>query len=157
MWARVGTDDKGGISSVSVANPSVITTDAPHGLSSGQTVEITDVVTTPDINAQHVITVTGASTYTIPVNVTVVTDGVGNWRRILDVNDDVTNSNVELNLTGATDSDVIPLIMTKDLVVGEKINIMQSVSATGLGVGLVAKTPAGEPAIPSIIFTINRN
>jgi len=157
MWVRIGTDDKGGVSSVSVANPSVITTDDPHGLVNGQTVEISDVTTTPDINGQHVITVTGASTYTIPVNVTAVTDGVGNWRRVLDVNDDVINSNVELQISGASAADVIPLIITQDLVKGDKINIMQSVSTTTNGMGLIAKTPSGEPAIPSMIFTLNRN
>ncbi len=157
MWFRIGADDKGGITAVSVANPSQITTDAAHDLTTGQTVEITNVVTTPDINAQHVITVTGATTYTIPVNVTVVTDGVGDWRRILDVNDDVVNSNVELRISGSNDSDVIPLIITREMVVGEKINVMQSVSITTNGIGLVVINPAGEPRIPSIIFAINKN
>ena len=61
-----------GITSSSVANPSVITTTDPHGL-------ITDDYTTiaghsgstPDINASWQVTVTGASTFTISVNVTV--------------------------------------------------------------------------------------
>lgn len=157
MWARIGPDDKGGVTAVSVANPSQISTDAPHGLSTGQTVDLTDLNTTPDINGQQVVTVTGANTFTIPVNVTVVTDGVGNWRRILDVNDDLANSNVELKLTGATDSSVIPLIFTRDFAKGEKLNLMQSVETAGLGIGLVASTPAGEPAIPSIILVMNKN
>ena len=159
VFARVGTDDKGGVSSVSVANPSVITTDAPHGLSTGQTVEISDVVTTPDINAQHVITVISPTTFSIPVDVTVVTDGGGNWRRILDINDDATNSNAEKVLGSgvAVAADVLPLIMTKDYVKGEKINIMQSIDTTGEGAGLVAMTPSGEPAIPSIILAIIKN
>ena len=157
MWVRVGTDDKGTTTGVSVANPSEITTTDPHGLTTGQTVEITNTTVTPSINAQHVITVTGANTFTIPVNVTAVTDGVGDWRRILDINDDVADSNVEFNLSGNADSSVIPLVITRQYVKGEKINIMQSVTLTTNGVGLVAKTPAGEPAIPSIIFTINKN
>ncbi len=157
MWARIGPDDKGGITAVSVANPSQISTDAPHGLSTGQIVDLTGLITTPDINGQHIITVTGASTFTIPVDVTFVTDGIGNWRRILDINDDLVNSNVELMLTGAKDSSIIPLIFTRDFVKGEKLNLMQSVETAGLGIGLVASTPVGEPAIPSIIFTMNRN
>ena len=60
MWARIGSDDKGTTTSVSVANPSVIATTDPHGLTTGQTVEISNTTTTPDINGQHVITVTGA-------------------------------------------------------------------------------------------------
>lgn len=157
MWIRIGTDDKGGVIAITVQNPSQIVTDAAHGLSTGQTVEITNVGTTPDINGQHVVTVINPTTFSIPVNVTAVSDDIGDWRRILDVNDDLSNSNVELNLTGATDSSVIPVIVTKDLVKGEKVNIMQSVSATGFGVGLVAITPSGEPLIPSIIFAMNKN
>jgi len=157
MWLRIGDDDKGGVTAVSVANPSEITTDVAHGLTTGQTVEITNVGTTPDINAQHVITVTSSTTYTIPVNVTAFSDEDGNWRRILDVNDDLANSNVELRISGVNDADVIPLKVTKDLEVGKKINVMQSVSITTNGVGLVVLAPAGEPRIPSIILTINKD
>ena len=157
MWARIGSDDKGTTTSVSVANPSVIATTDPHGLTTGQTIEISDTTTTPDINAQHIIAVTGANTFTIPVDVTVVIDGVGDWRRILDINDDKPNSNVDLNLIGNEDSSVIPLIFTRDFTAGEKLNIMQSISDIGLGVGLVTSTPSGEPVIPSIIFTMNKN
>jgi len=157
MWFRIGTDDKDTIIDVSIANPSVILTRIAHGLTTGQTVDITNTTITPDINGQHVITVTSDTTYTIPVNVTAVTDTIGNWRRVLDINDDVANSNVELRISGSNDSDVIPLIITRDMVTGEKINIMQSISITGNGIGLIVKNPSGEPRIPSIIFAINKN
>jgi len=157
MWFRIGIDDKDTIIDVSIANPSVIRTRIAHGLTTGQTVDITNTTITPDINAQHIITVTSDTTYTIPVNVTSVTDTIGNWRRILDVNDDVANSNVELRISGSNDADVIPLIITRDMIVGEKINVMQSVSTTGNGIGLVVINPSGEPRIPSIIFAINKN
>jgi len=157
MWLRIGSDDKGGVSAVSVANPSQITTDAVHNLTNGQTVEILNVTTTPDINGQHIITVTGASTYTIPVNVTSVTDGIGDWRRILDINDDIEDSNVELRISGSNASDVIGLTWTQDISAGEKINVIQSVSITTNGIGIVASTPAGEADIPSIILTVNKN
>lgn len=59
------------ITSSSVANPSVITAAAAHGLVTGDTVLIAGHTSvTPDINGSHVVTVTGDTTFTIPVNVT---------------------------------------------------------------------------------------
>lgn len=61
-----------GITDSSVANPSVITTEEAHPFVSGDTVEIADHAdSTPDINGERVATVTGADTFTIPVNVSV--------------------------------------------------------------------------------------
>lgn len=60
------------ITTNSVANPTAITTDEPHGLSSGNKVYIVDNIgSTPSINGLQTVTVTGANTFTIPVNVTV--------------------------------------------------------------------------------------
>lgn len=60
------------ITSSSVANPTVITTATPHNLSTGDDVVIYGHSgSTPNINGVHTVTVTGASTFTIPVNVTV--------------------------------------------------------------------------------------
>lgn len=59
------------ITSSSVANPSVITTPVPHGLTTGESVVITGHVgSTPSINGEHTVTVVTATTFTIPVNVT---------------------------------------------------------------------------------------
>jgi len=63
----------------------------------------------------------------------------------------VSNSNVELTLS-SQEEDVIPLISTLRLEANEKIRVMGSVSNTGIK--LDAKTPSGEPIIPSIIFRI---
>ena len=58
------------ITSSSVANPTVITATS-HGLADGATVVIAGHTgSTPDINGQWRITVTGANTFTIPVSVT---------------------------------------------------------------------------------------
>lgn len=68
------------VASVSVANPSVITTSAPHNLGPNTTtipVTLAGFNTTPDINGVKLATITGASTFTIPVNVSVVTTGTG--------------------------------------------------------------------------------
>src|SRR5690349_5193666 len=60
------------ISSSSVANPSTITTSTAHGFSTGDTVVISGHTgSTPSINGQQTITVTDATHFTIPVNVTV--------------------------------------------------------------------------------------
>jgi len=66
------------IATSSIASPSVITTDAAHGLATGDTVRIADHITAvplAEVNADHVATVTADTTFTIPVNVT--TGGTG--------------------------------------------------------------------------------
>jgi putative tail protein len=61
-----------GISTSSVANPTVITTTAPHNYKTGDQVRITGHTgSTPSLNGVHAITVTGATTFTIPVSVSV--------------------------------------------------------------------------------------
>jgi hypothetical protein len=60
------------IVSSSVANPSVITTSVPHRLTTGESVVIAGHAgSTPAINGEQPVTVTGPTTFTIPVNVTV--------------------------------------------------------------------------------------
>lgn len=60
------------IVSSSVANPSVITTAKNHGLTTGDVVLIAGHSgSTPTINGSRVATVTGLTTFTIPLNVTV--------------------------------------------------------------------------------------
>ncbi len=64
------------ITSSSVANPSIITTTVPHGLTNGQKVLIAGHSgSTPSINAENVATVITTTTFSIPVNVT--TGGTG--------------------------------------------------------------------------------
>lgn len=60
------------ITSSSVANPSVITTAVPHNLTTGDTVLIAGHSgSTPTINGERTVTVISATTFSIPVNVTV--------------------------------------------------------------------------------------
>ena len=66
---------------------------------------------------------------------------------------DVPNSNIELSLA-SLEEDVIPLIATLKLNVNDKVRLVSSVSDTRIK--LDAQTPSGEPAIPSIIFTMYR-
>lgn len=64
------------ITSNSLANPTVVTTPVPHGLATGQVILISGVSTSsPTINGERTVTVTGANTFTVPVNVT--TAGTG--------------------------------------------------------------------------------
>lgn len=62
---------------IGTGNPALVTTKYPHGLATGATVRITDVIdVAPDISAMDLVaTVTGDATFTIPVNVT--TAGTG--------------------------------------------------------------------------------
>lgn len=59
------------IASISVANPTVITTETPHSLATGAAVVILGTTTTPTVNGTQTATVTGATTLTVPVNVTI--------------------------------------------------------------------------------------
>lgn len=60
------------ITSSSVANPTVITTSAPHGLTTGDVVVISGHSgSTPAVDGQYTVTVTSTTTFTVPVNVTV--------------------------------------------------------------------------------------
>ena len=60
------------ITSSSVADPTLITTTAAHGLVTGQVVTIASHAgSTPVINGTHVVTVVSTTTFNIPVNVTV--------------------------------------------------------------------------------------
>lgn len=60
------------ITTSSVANPTVITTSAAHGYTTGDAVRIKNHAgSTPNITGEWVITVTGTTTFTIPANVTV--------------------------------------------------------------------------------------
>lgn len=58
------------IASISAANPAVVTTTVPHSLTDGASAVIADTTTTPSVTGAQVITVTGPTTFTIPVNVT---------------------------------------------------------------------------------------
>ena len=66
---------------------------------------------------------------------------------------DIANTNVELILS-SNGEDVIPLIVSIRLDAGDVIRVNASVAHTGIE--LDAQTPANEPAIPSIIFTMYR-
>lgn len=65
------------ISSNTVANPSVVTSVA-HGLSTNDVVYFVGSNSTPTLNGSRTVTVTGADTFTVPVNVTVA-GTTGEW------------------------------------------------------------------------------
>jgi hypothetical protein len=72
----------GPISAVSVANPTIITS-VGHNIPNGSTITISGTSTTPSINNSYIITVITVNTFSISVNVTVVSIGIGAWTRIL--------------------------------------------------------------------------
>ncbi len=64
------------ITSNTIANPSVVTTPVPHGLTTGQVILIAGVATSsPTINGQQTVTVISSTTFSVPVNVTVAGTG----------------------------------------------------------------------------------
>lgn len=68
----------GNVVSTSAGNPTTITTDVPHTLTTGDLVYVNDTGSTPPISGVFTATVTGASTFTVPVTVTVPGTG-GYW------------------------------------------------------------------------------
>lgn len=63
--------DKVLIVSNTLANPTIITTTNAHGLTSGDIIQIFSSNSTPTINGERVVTVLSATTFSVPVNVTV--------------------------------------------------------------------------------------
>jgi len=64
------------ITSNSIANPTVVTTPVPHGLTTGDKILIAGVATSaPTINGERTVTVISPTTFSVPVNVT--TGGTG--------------------------------------------------------------------------------
>lgn len=74
------------IVSSSVANPTTITTSVPHGLTTGDKVVITGHTSTPSLNGEQTATVTGPTTLTVPVNVTVGGGAAGDLVRAMSTN-----------------------------------------------------------------------
>lgn len=64
----------GGIANASIANPTVITTSAPHGLQTGRRITISGN-SESEVNGNFEATVTGLSTFTIPVDLLAVGTG----------------------------------------------------------------------------------
>ncbi len=58
------------ITSISMANPTEITTSTPNNLITGESITISGSNSTPSINGVHVVTVIDSTHFTIPVNVT---------------------------------------------------------------------------------------
>lgn len=64
------------ITSNTLANPSVVTTPIPHGLTTGDIILISGVSTSsPTINGQRTVTVISSVSFSVPVNVTVAGTG----------------------------------------------------------------------------------
>lgn len=61
----------GEVSLISVANPTVVTCESAHGLVTGRTVKIHGSDSTPSIDGDRVVTVLSATTFSVPVNVTI--------------------------------------------------------------------------------------
>lgn len=76
---RQTAPSSGTVTAISVANPTHITTGAPHGLTSGQTVTIAGTNTSATTVGSFVVTVLDTTHFTIPVNVASVTGGTGTW------------------------------------------------------------------------------
>lgn len=82
------------ITSISVANPTLITTSSPHGLNNTSTIVITNSNSTPSVDGLHTVTVISPTTFTIPVHVTVAGTR-GSWSTTQDTT--VSTNDVNIN------------------------------------------------------------
>jgi hypothetical protein len=73
----------GAITSIAIGSPGIVTS-LNHGLVSGQRINIAGTSTTPATTGNQVVTVLSENTFSIPVNVTVVTGGSGTWNLVVD-------------------------------------------------------------------------
>lgn len=75
-WPRIGMYDGNGnsldfaITSITVANPTIVTTVRPHGRTTGDMVFITGSDSTPSLDGARTVTVISATEFSVPVNVT---------------------------------------------------------------------------------------
>jgi len=58
------------ITSISAANPAIVTTTVPHSLTTGTTYTIIGTTTTPTVNGSQAVTVLSPTTFSVGVNVT---------------------------------------------------------------------------------------
>lgn len=76
-WPRLGMFDQNGnsldftVTGISIASPTVITTDRPHGRITGDVVVFINSNSTPSIDGARTVTVLSTTTFSIPVAVTI--------------------------------------------------------------------------------------
>ncbi len=134
----------GAITSNSIANPTVVTTTLPHNLVTGDVVMIEGVVSSnPTINGERTVTVTGASTFTVPVNVTVAGTG-GTFRKLTQ-----TNGYVDLHVTALTLGGFTNIVVTP-------LHSADNVSFSTLGSAFTAVTAAGVAERVTVAGAIQR-
>lgn len=134
------------ISTSSAANPTTITTTAPHGFTTGQRIYITGHLVATSLNLSglpgYIITVTGASTFTIPVNSVGGNSGIAGNARIFTyavANTGSTSDSGTLqgNFDGNTDATGYPCL--------DQAGRGKGGLLAGDGPGFTAVTPAGYP------------
>lgn len=69
-------------------------------------------------------------------------------------NVDIPDSNTRAHLTTTDDSVVLVTQAIVSFAVNDTLKIYQSINVTGKGAGLLHSSPAGEPEIPSMIFSM---
>jgi len=112
------------ITAISATNPTEITS-AGHGLISGETVYIYNTDSTPAIQGEYEVTVTGINTFTIPIDVTVAgTTGI--WYKTTVFSDNEESSN-RLFYSKVNQPEAVPLVNFIDI--GPKDKSIQRILA----------------------------
>lgn len=108
------------ITSITVANPTVVTTTNPHGLINGDQIFISGSNSTPIINGIYTVTVLSTVTFSIPVNVTVVGTSAA-WSKLSDVA--VSSNEIKPNrvyYSKVSQPEAVPLLNYLDIAAEDK-------------------------------------
>ena len=94
------------ISTISVNNPTIITTSTPHNLFTGRKIAVTGSNSNPLIDDIYTVTVTGASTFTIPIDIV----GAGTAGTVLSDDEDYDDIKACYNnIINKINADIIPV------------------------------------------------
>lgn len=127
------------ILSSTVANPTHVTTEAPHGLQTGDIVSIAGHDADPTINGLQTVTVIDADTFSVPVNVTTGGGNVGTVTRVtrrsgaayLEVGDLALGGHTNLTVTVRHSHDDITFVDLAAFTAVTALNAGQRLSLTG--------------------------
>lgn len=122
------------ITAVSVASPGVVTS-PNHGLVSADIITVAGTNTTPSINGLRTVAVLDANTFTVGVNTSAVTSGVGTFTRVTSQNAVADLHVTALVLGGYTNVVVTPLHST------------DNISFVAMGSAFTARTGVGAERI----------
>lgn len=142
------------ISGVTAGNPTTITTASPHGLTTGSKVTLSG--TNTNLDGEQVVTVTGASTFTVPVNtlLSIQSVGIGTTTAITTTTGHGFQTGNTISLVGTNSTPTIngSHIITVTSTNSFTIAVTTSADATGSGATASPVISSGTVTLPTLSF-----